>query len=1031
MPIMTAGTAAIESALPKEYRGKLGILDTDGIKALFADIGKNHPDQYRDISHRLNQMGALFAYRTGGASFGPEQLRTPAVARQIKQKIADEIERIMEDPQIDEDSKPKEVIDAVERYREKFGNSIMDTATKERNPLMKQVKSGTRGSRANIMSLLGSDLLYADANNNTIPIPILRSFSEGLSPAEFLASSYGTRQGVLGAKLATQKGGYFEKLLVQVAHRQRVTDDDDDGEPDVNEMRGLPVDTDDPDNEGALLARDIGDFKRNAVITPAMMVALKRAGINNILVRSPISGRSRHGGVNAKDVGIREFGRLPRIGESVGVVSGQAVGERVAQGALGSKHGGGVAGGSNSVSGFDAFNNQIQIPKVFPGGATHAETDGRVEKIEKAPGGGHMVIVDGVQHFVPEEMGITAKIGDYVEAGDTMSEGWPNPAKIVEHKGIGEGKRQFIQSFKKALRSGGIKPQRRNLELIAQGLINHVEMTDDQEAYTPGDVMTYDFVERNYQPREDSRMVDVDHSRNQYLEKPILHYSIGTKVRPSVINTLKQYGVTQVNVHEKPPGFRPKMIRASDNLNYDPDWMVRMYGSNLKKTLLDSARRGLSSDPFSTSFVPGVATGMNFGGSKLFRPPEYPESLNTQEKDERQENVSTSQEADVPPPPAQTRKSLFSWKSASTAFQPNFTASARKPYSEFASTGYRTSSQPTAANVQPTAFQGGEINGEATGRYSGVDQQAAEAYGQFGQPDGPVLSSLQPSAPYKLITNPATQLLLGGPSGLAYGSAGLPGLGFAAGKWTANKIAPTAMKTLGNYGRLAGRSLLGRPTMRQIGRIMRTPGVGGGLQAAPTTMLRNNMAAYGAYAAAKAPYDLYQIAKGNTTVDQFNEANRATNMGAYGTMLGALESPGTAMVGIGDALFGRDLDRTEPLSRIWMRDDQLEASKAKMLAEESAARQQEMQGIRSRIASGQATADDLATARYWEEMGKRKQSTQDQLAGQERSAIYHAYAQPVVDAGSMVGRAASNLGHGAWNAGAGLMNALRSMVSRG
>lgn len=413
------------------------------------------------------------------------------------------------------------------------------------------------------------------------------------------------------------------KQLNQVAHRLVVVDNDHENQGDNRDnMRGMPVDTEDPDNEGALLAKDTGPYKRNTVITPKIAADLKHRGLGRILVRSPIIGGSIEGGIYARDAGVRENGTLPGRGELPGLAAVQAFSEPLSQAQLSSKHTGGVAGEGKAVSGFDTISQMIQVPKVFKGGATHSEVDGPVGRSEDAPAGGKYAWIGGERHYVAAGHNLTVNPGDRVEAGDVISEGWPNPAKVVEHKGIGEGRRYFTKVFGDAMSNAGIKAHRRNVELLSRGLINHVRLTDEMGEYVPDDMVPYSTLEHIYEPRKDAQDVEPSLARDKYLEKPVLHYSIGTKIRPSVQKDLAEFGVKKVKVHDKPPPFKAEMVRGMANLAQDPDWMVRMYGSGLKGSLLDAAHRGAVSDEEGTSFVPSLAKAVDFGRQGLIHTPE-------------------------------------------------------------------------------------------------------------------------------------------------------------------------------------------------------------------------------------------------------------------------------------------------------------------------------------------------------------------------------------------------------------------------
>jgi len=277
-----------------------------------------------------------------------------------------------------------------------------------------------------------------------------------------------------------------------------------------------------------------------------------------------------------------------------------------------SKHSGGVAGAGRSANAFEMANQLVQVPKVFQGGATHSRVDGIVQTVQAAPQGGYHVTVGGEKHYVPQGFPVIVKPGDPTEAGDVLSEGLPNPAEIVKYKGIGEGRRYWIGAFHDLFKRSGITANRRNVELVARGLINHVRLTDEYGHHVPDDVMPYTSLEHSWQPREGHRVTDPRQALGQYLEKPVLHYSIGTRIRPSVVKQLQQFGVKQIAVHAEPPPFEPEMIRGMESLSHDPDWATRFLGSYVKKNFLKGVHRGDYSDERGTSYVPSLIRAVDF-----------------------------------------------------------------------------------------------------------------------------------------------------------------------------------------------------------------------------------------------------------------------------------------------------------------------------------------------------------------------------------------------------------------------------------
>lgn len=272
---------------------------------------------------------------------------------------------------------------------------------------------------------------------------------------------------------------------------------------------------------------------------------------------------------------------------------------------------GGVAGAG--PVGFPLINQLMQVPEAFRGGAAHAQADGTVGAPRTAPQGGYYIDIGGQEHYISPDQTLAFKPGDTVEAGDVLTDGIPNPAQIVRHKGIGEGRRYFVDALRGALKQSGTHVARRNLEVLGRGLINHVRMTDLVDDYAPDDIVPYHTIERTWQPRAGAVTVAPSAAVGSYLERPTLHYTIGTRVTKNMVPKLTKFGVGTVTAHREPPPFEPEMQRAAAAVSTDPDWQVRMLGSGQKGSLLDAAHRGATSDEAGTSFVPAMIRGENFG----------------------------------------------------------------------------------------------------------------------------------------------------------------------------------------------------------------------------------------------------------------------------------------------------------------------------------------------------------------------------------------------------------------------------------
>lgn len=629
----TAGSFVINAMLPPEMRDPNRVWSKKETAKVLTRLARTHPELYREISKKLVRFGYESAYLTGGQSFSLKDISEAKNVKAIRNDIRKETQRVFDkwhkqgvksdDPRVQ-----REIIAATMKHHKALSEGAMNERKGEDSPFYHQA-TGTGAQKGfSFNSIIGADLLYVDQDNKPIPFPVVHGYSKGLTPAEYFAGAFGTRKGAVDLQKATADAGFFAKQLVQLAHREVVTSDDAPEPYDESNPIGYPTRIDDVNNEGSYLAHPTAGYKRNTLLTPEVLSDIRRRGISKILVRSVAVGGPPNGGIYGYDAGIREFGRRPATGEFVGISAVQALSEPITQSAISSKHSGGVisADSGKSISGFEYLNQMVQMPKAFKFGAVHSTVDGKVSKIEPAPQGGKYVYINGERHYVGrqqgEEVAITVKPGDAVEAGDVITDGIPNPSQIIKYKGIGEGRRAFIDQFSAALKNSGGSTHRRNLEALSRGLISYVRLTDEIGDYAQDDVLPYAMVAADWKPRKDAVMKRPQDLEGFYLERPVLHYTIGTKIRPSVIRELTEFGVKNILAHKDPPPFEPETIRGIAHVGHDPDWGTRLLGGYQQNSLLEAARRGGTSYTEGTSYVPALAFGgPDFGLRGAIAPP--------------------------------------------------------------------------------------------------------------------------------------------------------------------------------------------------------------------------------------------------------------------------------------------------------------------------------------------------------------------------------------------------------------------------
>jgi DNA-directed RNA polymerase subunit beta' len=590
----------INSVLPKELQDVNRVLDGKTLKKLLAEVGRKYPHLYKDISFKLKKIGEKMCLYAG-ASFEIDDF----VATFDKNKLIDkELDSLKNKPM-------SEQIMGMAALNKKMETETLLSGVKKRNNLALMVHSASRGRPGQLNSLIGAPIMYVDSLERPIPIPIKSSFSEGLTPSEYFASAYGTRRGTISTIMATPKGGYFNKSLTNVAEDQLVT------ESDCKTNNGIKEAVSDSYNVGRLLAMPAGKYPKDTVLTEEILSDLEKKKIKYIYIRSPITCQAREGTCQ-KCFGIDENGRYKEQGYNLGVNSAAAMSEPFTQGAMSEKHSGGVVGQVVSKKGLELINQYLNIPKNFEGQATLAEEDGVVETIKEAPQGGHYIYINGLKHFVQKGLPIKVKIGQKLESGDVLSEGTINPADVVRLRNIGEGRHSLFNNIRKTMFGEGKKMNKVHMEVIAKSMINH-GVIKDQKDFTDnviGDVVSFDEIQATYQP-EGAKEIDTKDARGKYLAGNYLFYTIGTKVKDSVIQELKEAKIEKIKVTDVGPSFDPKMIRMYDIPKYRSNWISRMYSNRIKDKILGAVQQGEKANIHGRHFVPSLIEGKNFGKDKI------------------------------------------------------------------------------------------------------------------------------------------------------------------------------------------------------------------------------------------------------------------------------------------------------------------------------------------------------------------------------------------------------------------------------
>lgn len=611
----TLGQIMVNQALPKNLRNFETPLVGKELELVLEAVAKDDPEEYRRISHKLMQLGNEAAYLEG-TTLRMSDVESPMLDRAELFKFIEKKEDEIDDMDISDKEKEEALEALYGKMQEHMESQTYSQGLLNNNLFARQVQAKARGNPTQLNALLTSPGAFRDGKGRILPVFAKNSYAEGLTPAEYYAASFGARRGVLSTKFATREAGDLGKQIATASANLIVTDDD------CGTGNGYPAAVGDRDNVGALLLKDTAGFKAGTPITAKMSDQLERKGYDEVVIRSPITCGSKHG-VCKKCAGLQEDGALPNLRDHVGVKASSALAERIAQGSLNVKHGGQKqVGGEKVYGGFPVINQLNQVPKIFPHRATISEKDGTVEDIREAPQGGWYVTVGGEDHYVDPEQDVQVKKGDQMEAGDQMSSGILNPAEVVKHKGLGEGRKYFAERLTKAFRDSKLNVDRRNVEVVTRAIIDQVDVEEPEGLgdYLPGDKISYSQLAYGYVPRSDSQVAKPTEAMGRYLEQPALHYTIGTRVTKKMAEKLAKHGVDKVVTHVNEPGFTPRMERLRTlPARLTKDWMAQMQGSNMKETLIRNVQRGAVSERHGTNPVPSLAHGVEFGESRKDR----------------------------------------------------------------------------------------------------------------------------------------------------------------------------------------------------------------------------------------------------------------------------------------------------------------------------------------------------------------------------------------------------------------------------
>jgi DNA-directed RNA polymerase subunit beta' len=459
-----------------------------------------------ETSKMLDRMKNLgFKYSTkAGITVGVSDIIVLKDKQEILEESQAKVDKVLKQFKrglITEEERYDRVISIWSAAKDEIQSRLMKTLD-PRNPIFMMSDSGARGNASNFTQLAGMRGLMANPSGRIIELPIKSSFREGLTVLEYFISTHGARKGLADTALKTADSGYLTRRLVDVAQDVIVRDDD------CGTDRGLFVKAITEGNEviEPLIDRLIGRtaFRvvkhpetgevlatRDEVITEDMARIIVDAGVEEIMIRSAFTCDTRHG-VCKKCYGRNlATGTEVEVGEAVGIIAAQSIGEPGTQLTMRTFHTGGVAGD-------DITQGLPRIQEIFEarnpkGQAVLTEIVGTVTAINDVKDKQEIVVqgdVESRSYTVPHGARMKVKIGEEVEAGQALTEGSRDPKELLRVAGLEGVQEYLLREVQKVYRMQGVEIGDKHIEVMVRQMLRKVRVVDAGETEVlPGSLL--------------------------------------------------------------------------------------------------------------------------------------------------------------------------------------------------------------------------------------------------------------------------------------------------------------------------------------------------------------------------------------------------------------------------------------------------------------------------------------------------------------------------------------------------------------
>lgn len=492
------GRVIFNDSLPRDYPFVNYVVEKKKLGKIVNDLAELY--KKADIEVSLDALKSFgFHWSTwSGITISFTDVVPPATKPAILEKyenLASDVQADYDLGAITEDERYSALIDLWRACTNEVAEEMRENFP-ERNNVYRMVKSGARGNWSQIQQIAGMRGLVSDPKQRLIERPIKSNYREGLSVLEYFIATHGARKGLADTALRTAESGYLTRRLVDVSQDVIIREEDcgtrkglnitigfvnEDGQIEPDELiettafaRTLAVDAVDEAGNVVLEAgQDVGDVA---------IKKLLKAGITQIKVRSVLTCDAPVGTCAACYGRSLATGKRVDIGEAVGIIAAQSIGEPGTQLTMRTFHTGGAASAADITQGLPRVQElfEARTPK---GEATITEAAGRV-KINDDPSGPREVIItrdDGKEDLVIEvsrRQALLVSDGDHLEVGDRLTQGPIDPKKLLRVKGQAETQRSLVNEVQQVYHSQGVDIHAKHIEVIVRQMLRRVTVLE-------------------------------------------------------------------------------------------------------------------------------------------------------------------------------------------------------------------------------------------------------------------------------------------------------------------------------------------------------------------------------------------------------------------------------------------------------------------------------------------------------------------------------------------------------------------------